>query len=244
MSTYSSKDVILLLDGYNVLGQSTELNYLAEALTEEETALGDTWESHEYLGIQRTEITQNGFYNDASNSINDALSGESGEDRVLCFGFEGNTSGNKFTGFAGTMQINYERVASLGSLHKVNVRYVGTGQAKDGRILLPLSTITADGDTELSAIDNSASSSGGAYLFLHVTDLTLDGYTDLSVSVTDSTDDITFSTLDTFTAVTSAPAVERRLKTGTINRYLAVDYSFTGAGDDPSATFFVGAVRL
>lgn len=244
MSRYSSKDAVLLVDGYNVLGEMTELTHAVEALTEEITGLGDVWEEHEYTGIQRSDISQNGFYSDTALSVNEAFNGKQGDSRVLCLGLEGNTAGKSFVGMSGALETRLERIASVNGLHKANVGYVVDGQSGSGKILLALSEKTADGNTESAPVDNGAQTTGGANLFLQVTSLDLDGHDALSVSVKSSTDGVSWSTLDTFTAVTAAPDAEMKLKTGTIPRYLSVAWDFTGTGSYPYATFFVGAVRL
>jgi hypothetical protein len=133
---YSSKDVVLLIDGYNVLGAMTELTHAAEALTEEVTGLGETWEEHEYIGVQRAEISQSGYFDDASLSVNDAFNGKQGDKRVVCFGVEGNTAGKAFVGLNGALETRFERVASVKGLHKANVGYVVSGKSEDGKILL------------------------------------------------------------------------------------------------------------
>ena len=241
---YSSKDVVLLIDGYNVLGEMTELTHAAEALTEEVTGLGDDWEEHEYIGVQRAEISQSGYFDDASLSVNDAFNGKQGDKRVVCFGVEGNTAGKAFVGLNGALETRFERIASVKGLHKANIAYVVSGKSEDGIILLPLSTKTAGGDTESASIDNGAASTGGADLYLQVTALDLDGADGLTVKVRSSADGVTWADLDTFTAVTTAPTAEMKIKTGTIPQYLAVSWAFTGTSTAPSATIMVGAVRL
>lgn len=241
---YSSKDTVLLIDGYNVLGAMTDLTHAAEALTEETTGLGDSWEEHEYVGVQRAEISQSGFYDDASLSVNEAFSNKEGNKRVVCFGIEGNAAGKAFVGLSGALETRLDRIASAKELHKVNVTYVVSGKSEDGKLLLALSDQDADGDTESAPIDNDAASINGADLYLQVTALDLDGADNLTVKVRSSTDGVTWSDLDTFTAVTTAPAAEMQIKTGTIPQYLAVAWEFTGTSTDPSATFLVGAVRL
>lgn len=241
---YSSKDVVLLIDGYDVLGEMTELTHAAEALTEEVTGLGDGWEEHDYTGIQRAEISQSGYFNDASLSVNDAFNGKQGNSRVICFGTDGNTAGKTFVGLSGALETRLERVASVKGLHKANIGYVVSGKSEDGKILLALSAQDADGDTEAASVDNGAATTGGADLYLQVTALDLDGADNLTVKVRSSTDDVTWADFDTFTAVTTAPAAEMKIKTGTIPQYLAVSWAFTGTSTAPSATIMVGAVRL
>lgn len=245
MAKYSSKDCVLLIDGYNVRGVTTQINHSVEALTEETTALGDTWEAHAYLGLQRSDLAQEGFFDDASGLSNDALNGKQGLERVVCLGFEGNTIGRKFSGFQGAMQANFTRIASRGTLCRANANYSGSGIAEDGRILHALTERTAAGNTEGAGtrVDNGAQTIIGGSAYLQVSALTLGGYTNAVIKVRQSADGTTWEDLETFTAVTAAPAKERKVKTGTIKRYLAVSWAWTGTGSGQAITFFVGFVR-
>ncbi len=242
MAKYSSKDAILLIDGYNVLGTTTTITHSVEAMTEEKTGLGDEWEEHEYLGIQKAELSQEGFFDDASVSVNDALNEKQGEDRSYILGYEGNTIGKNFSGFKGALQSNFNRIASRGALHKANADYMGNGIVEDGKILHALTARTADGDTEASPVDNAAATTDGGNAYLQVTALTLGGYDDVVITVRESSDNVTWNDLDSFTAVDDTGA-ERIEIAGTVKQYLAVSYSFTGTGSDPSITFFVGLAR-
>ena len=243
MAKYSSKDTVFLIDGYNVLGVTTQVDHAVEALTEETTPFGAEWETHEYIGLKRTEFSQQGFFDDAASSVNDALSGKQGESRIVCFGIEGNTIGRKFTGFRGVMHSKYTRIGSRENLHRANADYLGNGVTEDGRIIHALTARTADGDTEATPVDNAAATAAGGSAYLQVSALTLDGYTDLTVVVRESADGIAWNDLTTFTAVALAPGKERKAIVGNIKRYLAVSYEFTGIGTSPTATFFVGVVR-
>jgi hypothetical protein len=73
----------------------------------------------------------------------------------------------------------------------------------------------------------------------------LGGWTDLTVKVQHSADDSTYADLVTFTAITVAPAKERKTVAAgtTVNRYLAASWAFTGAGAAHTATFVVGFAR-
>lgn len=72
---------------------------------------------------------------------------------------------------------------------------------------------------------------------LHVPALDLGGGTNVVVTLRDSADGTTFSdvTSGAFTAVTAAPASERKSATGQIRRYRAIDWAFTG-GSSQSVT--------
>jgi len=245
MAKYGSDEVaFFLVDGYSLLGITTELEIIKEALKEETTALGDSWQEHTPTGIKQGSINQSGFYDDDSNSVNDALSGNEGVSRVTCIGVEGNTIGQQFTGFAGAMQANYKRIASRGELHKANAEYKSNGIVEEGKIVHNHSTETgASGNTQSSSVDGTAQSADGGSGYLQVSDLVLGGYDSMTIKIQDSSDDITYSDLITFTVVSSAPAAERKTVSGTVERYIACSYEFNGAGSGQSVTFMAGFVR-
>lgn len=245
MAKFGSDDVaFLLIDGYNVLGDTTTLEHEVTALTEPTHGLGDSWEEHTYTGIRRAMLTQEGFYDDAALAMNAALVSTPGTARVLCFGIEQNTIGRKFVGYSGAMQVGYTRVATRGELHKANASYQGSGVAENGRILhVHQAETAASGNTQASSYDGSAQSANGGAGYLQVSALTLGGYTDVVMKVQHSTDNAAWVDLITFTAVTAAPAAQRSTVAGTVRRYLASSWAFTGAGAAQTVTFMVGMVR-
>lgn len=131
-----SDDVgFFLVDGYDVLGYTTQVEPLIEAMIEETHALGDAWVEQTFVGLRKASFSQQGFYDDAAGASNEALVSKEGTSRILCIGLEGNTIGKKFIGFNGAMQAKYERQASRGALHKANASYEGDGQVDEGVIL-------------------------------------------------------------------------------------------------------------
>lgn len=244
MTTYGSDKVaFLLVDGYSVLGQTTTVDHTVTAELEDTTPLGTEWQEQAAAGIKRAQFNQNGFFNDDTDSVNDALNGSSGQQRVLAFGVEGNVAGQGFTGYSGAVQVNYARVATVGQVHKANASYQSSGEVDEGVILHELSAETAAGDTEADGYDGGASSAAGGAAYLQVTALTLDGYDNIDVAILDSADDVTYAEVAAFTVVTEAPAAERVEVAGTVERYLAASWAFTGTGTSPSATFFAGFSR-
>lgn len=243
MVKYGSDKVgFILIDGFNVLGVETEITETKEALLEESHALGDSWVEQTYVGVKKVVLDQSGFFDDAANSINDALVTSIGVSRIVCYGYEGNTNGKAFVGFQGAMEQNYQRMASRDALHKANAHYEGNGQVDEGKILHLLQAETTDpGNT--TAVDNTASTSAGGQGYLHVTALTLGGFTSLDVKIQDSADNVTFATEVDFANVTTVPAKESLSSSGTVNRYLRVSWDFIGAGAGQSATFFAGFSR-
>lgn len=243
MAKYSSKDVILLIDGYNVLSNTTTVNSNVEALTEETTGFGDEWAEHTYLGLQKAELSQEGFFDDAAANVNDALNEKQGTDRIYCLGFEGNTIGKNFNGFEGALETKFDRIASRGAIHKANASYLGNGTVEDGKILHALTARTAAGNTQASSVDNGAASADGGNAYLQVTELTLGGYTNVLITVRQSADNVVWEDLQVFVGATLPQTAQRIEVAGVVKRYLAVSYALTGAGVGPSITFFVGFAR-
>ncbi len=245
MTQYGPKDVFILVDGYDLTAIGTEMEIGKEAVLDESTPYGATWATHENTGIKKGTVTHGGFYDDAANGVNAALSEHQGESRIMCAGFAGNTNGRLFAGFAGAMETKYDRLASRGKMHRANASYQVTGTAEDGRILHALDEETADGDTEDASIDGDAATDYGGAVYLQVTALTLGGYDDVTVTVRQSANDVDWEDLQAFTDVSAigAERIEIAAGVGSIKQYLAVSWVFNGAGSDPSITFFVGAVR-
>lgn len=244
MAKYGSNSAVLaLIDGYSIAGVLTEFSDDTEALTEDTTCLGETWETHGSLSVKRVVLTQNGFYDDAAGSVHEALEAGNGASRVVTLGYEGNTIGQDFVGLAGPLQTRYRRSPAVKGFHKATAEYVANGQREDGKILHALGAETADDDTEASSVDNSASSANGGAGYLQVTNLDLDGYDDITVKVRHSADNATFADLLTFAAATAHPDAERKAVAGTVNRYLASSWAFSGSGTSPTCTFLVGFAR-
>lgn len=247
MAKYNSAQVaFLLIDGYSVLGVTTELSEDHEGKTEETTPFGASAETHAYVGIVASKMSQGGFFDDDAGSSNEALIAGNGSSRVVCYGVEGNTIGKNFVGFAGALQTKYTRTAKVGALHKASAEYIGSGAKDEGKILHALGAeTTATGNTQASSVDNAAASTSGGAGYLEVSALTLGGYTNVQVVLQDSADNITFADITggSFTANTSAPAAQRLTISGTIRRYTACRWAFSGAGAGQSVTFMAGIVR-
>ncbi len=243
MARYSSADIgFLLLDGYDILGQVTDLDEDQEAILEETTVLGDADETHGFVGLKKGTLSQNGFYDDAADSVNDALIGLA--ERVMVIGIEGNTIGKQFIGWQGAIAAKYRRQVSGGAFHKATADYQVTGKVEDGLVLHAHAQETAaSGDTESSPVDNSALSAIGGAGYLEVSELALGGYTDVTVKIRDSADDIAYGDLITFTNVSSAQTGKRKAVAGTVERYLAMSWAFNGAGAAQSITPMVGFAR-
>ncbi|MDD5502584.1 MAG: hypothetical protein PHH26_03870 [Candidatus Thermoplasmatota archaeon] len=239
----SDKVGFLLIDGFDVLGVTTQIEDNLEALLEETTVLGDSWAKQVATGVKQASIAQEGYYDDAAGSSNDALCGSAGLSRLLCYGLQGNIIGKHFIGYSGAMQTNFTRIVSRGNLHRANASYKGNGEVEEGVILHPHIERLADGDTEGTPTDNSVATNDGGTAYLQLSKLVLGGYDNVAVKIRQSDDGISWDDLAAFTIAENAPAKERKSVTGAVKRYLAVSWAFAGTGSGPLVKFMVGFVR-
>lgn len=246
MAKYGGADVgFLLISGHDVRGVSTTLRENVAAVMVPTHGLGDSWAEHTPTGRKTAELEIASFYDDAAGGIDALLANNQENKRIGCWNFENNTVGQPFTGVEGVFGRAYERVASLDDLHKVTGGYVVSGQVdQNGAILHTLQAeTTASGNTEGNPVNNGASSANGGIAYLQVTGLTLGGYTSVSINVADSPTDVTYSDILNFNAVTAAQTAQRKAYVGTVEQYLAINWTFNGAGSGQSITFMVGFKR-
>ena len=244
MTRKGSPDVgFALFDGRSILSTLTEIDTEREAVMEDNTVLGDANEAWLPVGLKRGTLSQRGFFDDAANSVHDHLVAFA--TRTAAIALEGNTIGKKFIGWAGAITTKYRRLASKGTLHKAEADYQVTGAVDEGIILhAHTQETTASGDTEgADSVDNGASSADGGAGYVEVSELALGGYTNVLLRAKHSADDVTYADLCAFTPITAAPAGQRLAVAGTVNRYLASLWAYTGAGSGQSVTFMIGFAR-
>lgn len=232
-----------LIGGRNVLGTRTSVTVKAEATFADTTVLGDTWTQNATTGLKKGSVSQDGFFDDAVGAINEALCDLENTRQVLLLAHEGNVAGKKAFGCAGSFAATYDRGMSIAEFHKATATHTVTGELEEPRILAALAARTTAGNTEAASIDNAALTSLGGAGYLGVTALALGGYTNLVVKVRHSSDNVTFADLLTFTAATGIVGERKAVAAGTVNRYLAISWAWTGAGTGQSATFTVAFAR-
>lgn len=238
----SSTFAFLLVDGYDLMGASTELSDPGlEHDTKEILFLGAELRSKRLTGKSSCDIEQSGVFDDDGGVLHETLKA-GGKDRVLCWGACGNTIGKHFVG-AVVDQVAYDpSPLEADGFVLANARY-SCSQHDTGLIIANLAARTTAGNTQASAVDGAASSTAGGVGYLQTTALTLGGYTDLVVKVRHSPDLNSWADLVTFTAATAIGAERKTTATNPIERYLAVSWAWTGSGSDQSATFAVGFAR-
>ena len=233
MARYGPGSVgFVLIGGRNVRSRLATMRMKTMTETEDTRPLGSAWETPTAIGVRRNELEQTGWYDDAAGQVNASLADLEQTAQVVCVAPTGNTIGARIEAFRGVFASTWERIIERAGLTKANATYTVTGAREDAQILHALAEETAaSGNTEgADSQDHGASTTQGAIGYLHVTALTLGGYTDVAVTVRHSADDVTYADLVTFATVTAAPAAERVTVAGTVNRYTAMAWAFTGSG--------------
>lgn len=243
MAAYGQSSIFLLAAGYPVTGYIMDGAFHKEALTEQSDTWGDSWVENSGVGMTRANLSiGNGFYDDASGASDEIMQALKGVSAVCILGLAGNVIGRGFVGMSGMINNTFTRTASRGALHKFSGEFVNSGLVEEGQIVHALGAESGDDTAEGTPVDGGASSSDGGSGYLEVTALALGGYDDITVRIIDSSDDITYAELVSFTAVTAVGA-ERVTVSGTVERYVSADWSWTGSGSSESATFLAGFYR-
>ena len=244
MAKKASPDVgFFLIGGRSVLGApQTEITESRERVLEQTDGLGDSDDTWGDVGVSKFEMTQNGFYSSGSGSYHEAL--ELANPQVLMYAPEGNAIGDDLVALSG-VRTTYERLLARGEFHKARATYKAeSGPEEMGNTRITAHLLARTLATEDTASDDwTTSSANGAVAYLGVSALALGGYTDVTIVIRDSTDDISFADLVTFTNVSTAPTAERKTVAGTINRYTLTRHTFNGAGASQSITFAAGLGR-
>lgn len=234
MTKYGQADVFLLIDGYDISGDTFELSDDIEAIKEQTDGFGDEWVTEDYVGVKRASITHRSFYDDVVGGTQEALVSIQGADRVLCAGVEGNAQGRKVVCFPRIIQSRVARSATRAELHKISAEY-DSNERFNSTIIQSLAAEAGAGDTSDGSVDITGFA-GSARVFLQVTELTLGGYTDVTIKVQDSADDAVFVDFATFTNVSAAPAAEALLVAGPVSQYVKTTLTWNGAGAGESIT--------
>ena len=188
------------------------------------------------------DLSLDGFYDDTLILAIEALS----DKQVLMYAILGNVIGREFVGL-NAVRSTITREASRDSLTKAQMAFKSDEGPERGQVSAPHATVTAQGPLEGTSDDwgaGNAPSTNGGVGYVEVDALTLDGGTALQVIIKDSNDNSTFVDLITFTAITSAPAAQRKTVAGNVERYTLTEHEFTGgSGGNRTAKFAAGFVR-
>lgn len=239
MTKYGLPDLdFVLWRGYDITGIVT--GYTDEIVNpvEDRTAARGGVEVFDFVGLQSGSVEMTGFYDSV---ITTALEASiDGAQAVLMSAIAGNIVGHQVACVARALKTHYQRVIEKGALHKGVVAWNAndsTFTIDQAQLVAILATRTAAGNTQATYADGVAQTTGGGRWWVEVTALTLDGYTNVKAQLKDSADHITFADVVPGVATFTAIGAQMVAFTGTVERYLACAWSYTGAGTSPSVTF-------
>lgn len=247
MAKYGSDQVgFMLLGSYSMLGSTSKLEDTVELKLSQTDVLGTSDEQWWSSGARKTDLTQDGWFDDASNGHHEAFKGLPTTHLPLTIAPHGNAGGLAIDMYPSVGRVNYTVQVSVGDVHKAQSQYSINGGKKAGVIAFPLGTKVAAGNTDADDVTISATQpagTGGGSTVLHVTELT-GTPTNCTIKLRHSTDGITYADLTTFAAVTPANvaagvASEYATIAGQINKWVSVAWAYTG-GSAPTVTFTVG----
>lgn len=159
-------------------------------------------------------------------------------------GVEGNLLGAGVWFFQ-AQHLDFEIEPGQDVVTKIAATWSVNGQIHAGKVVTTLRTVTADGSSEAASLDNAASTATGYVAVVQAANVNLDGGDGLQVDVRHSVDNVTFADLTAFTEITADRGAQiKSASSGTVNRYLAAEWTFTGSpGAGATADVFVALKR-
>lgn len=233
MAKYGQADTFILIDGFDISGNTFELTAEIEALAEQSDGFGDSWVEQTPTKVFQGTISHRSFYDDAIGSTNAALVGSEGNARVLTAGIEGNVQGKTAVCCAGILQSRVARSASRGELQKISADYSGD-RMQEATIIQSLADEAGDGATSDGSHQFDANHTGGR-VYLQVTNITLGGYDDVDVVVEDSDDGDVWVTLAEFSGITTRTAASIAVSRE-IEAFVRTSLAWNGTGAAESIT--------
>jgi len=211
------------------------MNIKRTALLSEFRQPGEVWTTAVDLGIRSCELTMPAYLNSPGS---DSISGIYGTNRIVSILHEGNTVSDRFFGIQSAIVSGIEVGISDDMPDTLTPEFTVRGETNYGYVAAPWVERTTAGNTDTTYATMQAPGATG-HAFLHVTALTLGGYTSCTITVRTSTDHITFNPHTAFGAVSNITSEVLALSS-TVNQYLSVSWAWNGAGTGQSITFFAG----
>lgn len=252
MAKFSSKDVgFALIGSYSILGAISTFDDAVTLKLNETYALGETDESFWSSGAKQTEITQEGWYDDAVGSLHQAFVGASSLPVLalpLSVAPHGNANAARFDCYPSVQRVGYTVQLATSEVTKAQARYGCWYGKRESYIVHALGTEGAAGSSDtLDVHPYLTNTSNGGAVVLHVT--ALSGCANCTITARHSTDGVTWADKQAFSPVTptnvtdgAAAAGQYITTTGTMNQYWSVSWAY-GTPSSPSVTFMVGVYR-
>jgi hypothetical protein len=231
------KKTAVLLNGTNMSPFLNEATTTQEIETAETTAFGDDDKTY-IVGLSDATISTSGMFDSTAGASDAVLSGIiAQEDNTFTVLPEGAVAGRRSI-LANGQLTSYEISSPVGDVVAISAEVQADGGLFHGVALTGLQVTGSS--ASVAPVDNTTGTSNGVLANLHVVENNHDGNT--TVKVKHSVDDVTYTDLVTFTAVSaSATAGETITTTGTVNRYLAADATL--AGSSGSVTYQLSVAR-
>lgn len=233
MAFVHGKNVGILIDEYDLTSYFNQANMGKQAQAIDVTMFGND-DRDKLAGIQEGSLSLSGAYDASANAVDPVLNTALGVSQVATVAWPGyDTIGNGAAMYRG-LETRYQIRASVNDAVRITANGTASGGVRFGSIIQPLTQVSSDSNSASS--DNGASSANGAVAHLHVTQFS---GTSIDIKVTDDADDVWPGTdLITFSSVTGVTS-ERGTVTGTVERYVRVEWS----GTFTTCTFAVSFVR-
>lgn len=240
MAFVHGKGTSVLLNAFDLSAYLNSADQTISVETAETTTFGSSSKSY-VAGLRDGTVSLSGFFDGAANAVDSVISTALGSatSSVLSVADEGLTIGNRAL-IVQAIDTSYQITGAVGDVVSISAEFQadGTGTGGSGQyrgvVLSTLATQTGTGPTSLTAVDNTSGTANGLVANLHVTS----NAASLTVKIQHSTDNVTFTDLVTFTTL-AGTGTEHKITTGTVNRYLRVQWSGTAG----SRNFAVFAAR-
>lgn len=228
------KNSDIYANGYDLTGYLDSIDQAATVDTAETTTFAATAKSYISSAIKAATIQAEGFFDGAAGAVDAVLSAALGAaSQVWAWYSQGDTLGNPGYGMS-AINVTYNVKGSISSASRIAV----SAQSNTGieRILSLHALASEAASGNAASLDNGAASSNGGSAYIECTSAT----GTLACVVEHSTDNVTFTTLASFTNITTANKAERITFAGTVNRYVRAKWTITGG----PFTFNVGINRI
>ncbi|MGD2042049.1 MAG: hypothetical protein PVJ28_00245 [Acidimicrobiia bacterium] len=211
----------LYVSGYDLSGEVSELSKISTPVATLDVTPINKEAMERIAGVLDGGIDYTTLF-DQSADVHTLLSSLPSTDQHLMY-CRGTTLGNPAACMI-AKQIGYDPTRTTGGAYTLKTSAVANGYGLDWGRLLTAGKRTDTAATDGDSVDTAASASFGWQAYLQVFSFT---GTSVTVTIEDSADDSSFATLSgaSFTAVSSAPAVQRLASasaTATVRRYVRV----------------------
>lgn len=239
MPTFAhGKNVNVFVNEYDFSTYFNDVSATSTVETAETSSFGSSAKTY-IVGLQDGTVSLNGMFDGTATGTDvvfSAVLGSTTKQNVIVA-----PSGHSNGATAIVLEADdtsYEVSGAVADVVQTSAEFQSSDGVEHGKILSSGSAITATGSG--TSVDNTASSANGGVGFVSVPTNTRNG--NITVKVQQSADNSTFTDLITFTVVTSTQKTFERVEvTGTVARYLRVNY--TVAGSTGSATPVVAFAR-